>query len=425
MQDTAAPGAPTGVTSFFDQPGVQLEEIAIGPGVPLGIEVVSNAGVGIGGAYGAWGKPYDNAALPALVEDCQGRAMDDAERMNLAELGFVCRHHVPNMPKALQTELEVQVGARFLVEAAHANGWEPADVEGLLIGVTLPVVEDYTERIARAAGIPESALKVSVHKACDGSVAGLNLALNPGLPTSLGPASRLAEKLYGKRVLVGGIEGLSRALRSSRDIQAQQLFGSAAGVIGVIPGQTMKFLAGGMQEVYDQEGLLQVHMLYPHARSASADAPLIDVTRPGENHIRVAGFQHEPAAASETVVMAGPMGMVKLFVRSGVVAVRGVVQSYRQRMSDLGMPGKEITVTIAHHANLKINQLKDRYLQKEGINLRIPWLLSEFGNVSAASCMIAFLRALKQLQPGDNVLFDGFGAGTYYDVLAVELGAGV
>src|SRR5665811_1570496 len=97
----------------------------------------------------------------------------------------------------------------FLVEAAHANGWEPADVEGLLIGVTLPVVEDYTERIARAAGIPESALKVSVHKACDGSVAGLNLALNPGLPTSLGPASRLAEKLYGKRVLVGGIEGLS------------------------------------------------------------------------------------------------------------------------------------------------------------------------------------------------------------------------
>ncbi len=425
MHDSVASGPAASVTSFFERPGVRLEEIAVGPGVPLGVEVVANPGVGIGGAYGAWGKAYDNAALPGLVEDCQGRAMDDSEKMNLADLGFVSRHHVPDLPTGLQTELEVQVGARFLVEAAHANGWEPAEVDAVLIGVTLPVVPDYTERIAEAAGIPERALKVSVHKACDGSVAGLNLALNPNLPASLGPAALLAERLYGKRVLVGGIEGLSRAIRCSRDIQAQQLFGTAAGVIGLIPGKTMKFLAGGMQEVYDQEGLLQVHMLYPHARLAHADAPLIDVTRSGENHIRVAGFQHEPAAASETVVMAGPMGMVKLFVRSGVVAVRGVMQSYRQRMSELGMPGKDITVTIAHHANLKINQLKDRYLQKEGISLPIPWLLSEFGNVSAASCMIAFLRALQPLQPGDHVLFDGFGAGTYYDVLAVEMGAGV
>jgi 3-oxoacyl-[acyl-carrier-protein] synthase III len=52
----------------------------------------------------------------------------------------------------------------------------------------------------------------------------------------------------------------------------------------------------------------------------------------------------------------------------------------------------------------------------------MPWLLNEFGNVSAASNMIAFLRKLSSLNPGDNVLFDGFGAGTYYDVLAVEMG---
>src|SRR5512133_2124021 len=168
MQDTDAPDTAAATTSFFNRPGVQLEELRVGPGVPLGIEVVANAGVGIGGAYGTWGQAYDNVALPALVEDCQGRAMEDSERMNLAELGFVSRHHVPNLPDTLQAELEVQVGARFLTEAAHANGWEPAEVDGLLLGVTLPVVPDYTERIARAAGMRESALKVSVHKACDG-----------------------------------------------------------------------------------------------------------------------------------------------------------------------------------------------------------------------------------------------------------------
>ena len=91
-------------------------------------------------------------------------------------------------------------------------------------------------------------------------------------------------------------------------------------------------------------------------------------------------------------------------------------------MAQLAMPSKEIAVAIVHHANYKINQLKAKQLQKEGIAFPMPWLLSDFGNVSAASKMIAFLRKLPALAPGDHVLFDGFGAGTYYDVLAVEMG---
>jgi 3-oxoacyl-[acyl-carrier-protein] synthase III len=91
-------------------------------------------------------------------------------------------------------------------------------------------------------------------------------------------------------------------------------------------------------------------------------------------------------------------------------------------MAELDMPGKSIAVAVVHHANLKINQLKQKHLQREGINIPMPWVLSEFGNVSAASNMIAFLRQVSSMQPGDHILFDGFGAGTYYDALAVELG---
>ena len=69
-----------------------------------------------------------------------------------------------------------------------------------------------------------------------------------------------------------------------------------------------------------------------------------------------------------------------------------------------------------------INKLKEKQLAGLGIKFPMPWLLSEFGNVSAASNMIAFLRKLSELKPGDHVLIDGFGAGTYYDTLAVELG---
>jgi 3-oxoacyl-[acyl-carrier-protein] synthase III len=129
---------------------------------------------------------------------------------------------------------------------------------------------------------------------------------------------------------------------------------------------------------------------------------------------------HEPEGGVP-IAMAGPMGMVKLFVRSGVQVVSDVYQAYQSIMEKLGQPA-QIAVAIVHHANYKINKLKEKHLANLGIKFPMPWLLSEFGNVSAASNMIAFLRELPHLKPGQHVLFDGFGAGTYYDVLAVSLG---
>jgi 3-oxoacyl-[acyl-carrier-protein] synthase III len=421
MDQLSTAKEPEASASFFQRPGVQVESVPVGNGVPLGIESVSNAEVGIGGAYGTWGECFDNASLPAAIEERLGLPLGNGV-LNLSELGFLCRHHVPDLTEAEHVELEVQAGARFLREAAQASGWNPADVDAVLIGITVPAVPDYVERIAARAGIPESALKVTIHKACDGSVAGLNLALNPALSAgTAGPS--LAEELIGKKVLVGGIEGLSRVMWHTQDLQALQLFGNGAGVFGLIPGQTMQFLAGTSQEVYDEEGVLQVRMAYPHSGQRIQGQSLIEIAQTGAHSLRYAGLMHEPEGKTDAVVMAGPMGMVKLFVRNGVTAVRGAYAGYRNRMTQLSMPGKDIVVGIVHHANYKINQLKAKQLEKEGIRYPMPWLLSEFGNVSAASTMIAFLRKLRSLKPGDHVLFDGFGAGTYYDVVAVELGS--
>jgi len=418
--DTIEPAVDTS-PSFFDRPQVHIETIQVGHGVPAGIERISNPNIGVGGAYGTWGKCYSNATLPDLVLERSGEPLSSEETLNLAELGFLHRHHLGELSEEEHLELEVKVGAKFLSEAANACGWEPSEVQAVLIGSSGPVSNDYTERIAREAGIPDSALKVSIHKACDGSVAGLNLALNPNLPIYTENSINLAKELYGKKVLVGGIEGLSRFMGHTHDKNALQLFGNGAGVIGLIPGKTMKFLVGSSREVFDEEGVLQVHMYYPHSRHREGDQSLIEVSQVGPNHLRVAGMMHEPEN-DMPVVMAGPMGMVKLFVRSGVQVVRDVYEAYQKKMAELGMPGKEIAVAIVHHANLKINQLKEKHLQKEGIKIPMPWLIREFGNVSAASNMIVFLRKLSDLKPGDNILFDGFGAGTYYDVLAVEMG---
>lgn len=406
--------------SFFEQPGVQVDNIDVGGGVPFGIKHVSNAAIGLGGAYGSWGYPVDNASLPKFVADRIGGPVQDEFQMDLSPLGFDFRHHMVGLSREEYIELELQVGERYLRGALEACDWDPGDVDAVLIGMSAPVVEDYTEQIARRAGIRDHAQIVTIHKACDSSVGALQLALNPDLPYNKRLGVNLAEMLRGKKVLVGGIEGLSRFLSTSHDVHGLQLFGNGAGVIGVIPGETMRFLVGKSEEVYDDQGLLAVQMQYPHSRLQSLDGSLVDIVHSLPNSYRLAGMMHEPEDGGP-IEMAGLMGMVKLFVRNGVDVVRDVYQAYQEKLVELGMKEKEIRVAIAHHANLKINKLKATHLARAGITLNMPWLLSEFGNVSAASNMIAFLRQLPDLLGGDHVLFDGFGAGTYYDVLAVAL----
>lgn len=404
--------------SFYDRPNVEKSIIPIADGIPMGLEGVYNPELGIGGAYGSWGESFDNARLPSFVENRLGAPLSADDVLNLSELGFDYRQHIPDLDEKDHLELELQVGARLLDKAMQVCGWDPSEVEGVLIGMSGPVANDYVSQIADMAGIPNSALKVSVHKACDGSMGALHLALNPKLSTA--GQFNIAEHLRGKKVLVGGIEGLSRFTCGAKDKNALQLFGNGMGVIGVIPGGTMKFLTGKSYENYDSEGLLAVRMYYPHSRSAASDNSMVDVVQEDSNHIRVAGLMNEPKNG-DSIEMAGLMGMVKLFVRSGVQVVEDVYHDYQALMDRFGQSGKSITMGIVHHANYKINALKAKHLSKLGIEFPMPWLLYDFGNVSAASNMIAFLRKLPEIKLGDHILFDGFGAGTYYDVMAVAM----
>ena len=405
-------------SSFYERPNVEKSVIPVGSGVQLGLEGVYNPRLGIGGAYGSWGECYSNASLPSFLAERNGSSFEAGDILNLSELGFHFRQHVPNLNQAESLQLELEAGTRLLKKTLEVCGWKASEVEGVLIGMTGPISLDYIREISRMAGIPDSALKVSVHKACDGSMGALHLALNPSLSQPGG--LNIAERLRGKKALVGGIEGLSRIMCGTSDKNALQLFGNGMGAIGVIPGETMRFLVGKSFEAYDEEGLLAVKMQYPHS-GPKTEASLLDFTGDVENELRVAGLMNEPKNG-EAVEMAGLMGMVKLFVRNGVQVVEDVYREYQSLMERMGESGKSITMGIVHHANYMINALKARHLSKLGIEFPMPWLLSDFGNVSAASNMIAFLRKLPEINLGDHILFDGFGAGTYYDVMAVSMG---
>ena len=43
-----------------------------------------------------------------------GAPLNDTDKMNLAELGFVSRHHIQDLSDAEHLELELEVGSRLL-----------------------------------------------------------------------------------------------------------------------------------------------------------------------------------------------------------------------------------------------------------------------------------------------------------------------
>src|SRR3972149_583536 len=103
----------------------------------------------------------------------------------------------------------------------------------------------------------------------------------------------------------------------------------------------MKFLVGRTHEVFDEEGVLEVRMYYPHSRQRVANQSMIEVTQAGANHIRVAGLMHEPADEAP-VVMAGMMGMVHPDAVRGVREDAGAPRRFAGEVLRARVPGKTI-----------------------------------------------------------------------------------
>ena len=114
----------------------------------------------------------------------------------------------------------------------------------------------------------------------------------------------------------------------------------------------MQLLASKSHENYDEEGVLQVKMVYPYTRHNTVQHSMLEVSTVNANRIRVAGKMHTHQN-NEPIIMAELVGMVKLFVRTGVEVVKDVYQDYQQRITEMGMLEKTLAVGIVHHANFE------------------------------------------------------------------------
>ena len=390
------------------------EILPIGEGIPYYPErVVGDKERGLGGVYAGWGQRVTNEELPGYVGDFLGRNLEPSEILELDSKGFTSRHLTLHLPHEEAAQAELMVGERAIKGTIEANGWYPDEIDALVIGITSPLSSDFTVEMARRAGIPESALKISVHTACDSSMRGLSWV-------------EQNEKLKGKKVLLGAVENLSRGLAGggivepTKDTQALQLFGNGVGFIGIVPEVSLRpiVIRQGGEDMYDKEGALQVAVNY----SLLGSSQIEERQYPG-NHTVIAGRMPKPVDGT-SVKMADNRGMLTLFGHNTADLTYEVLVETRDKLGLSGDPNEWFQWVVMHNANFKISRSQSARLErvyKLPLDLTPYFVLSDFGNVSAASPMISWLRQSNKMTQGTRGLFVGYGAGGYYDVISAQV----
>jgi len=353
------------------------------------------------GATARWGQKYKEEEIEAII----ARVFSE-ESMDFGDTEFSEIYRVPEDYSPEQAFKEEMMMVKKLVDSTlKLNDWKPEQVDALYFGGSPLILPDYGSAIAQATGLTHLNPKTDIfnyYLACNAGGRALKDALiNPNL--------------QGKNVLVIAVEGLTRQAegfdKQKSDYLSMRVFSDGAAAVGVVPGKTLTHLLGEFMAVEDKKGALAAigawrDFLDPIGK-------LIQVV----DNITMIRLPTPPDG--KKISMQG-WGTTKLFLRNVPPVIKKVYEQHREQY-----PEKEIKIIVAHHPSFGVNELIKRKLKKMGIETRMPWVVND-GNSSGATTLIAFVRLMEELNPGDHILVASFGAGISIDVFVAKVGgAGV
>lgn len=358
--------------------------------------------IGVGGAYGAWGVQVLNEDVPHFFEQTVGRPLQKIiDPVDLREsYGFHSRFVLPDFEYQEHLETEISFAVALARHTAEASGVDISEVAAFALGSAAPVEKDFTVEVAREAGIPEKAKKMSSHYACASSIDSLLRVLND-------------PDLQGKPVIIGGFEGLGRYVHESNDDNANQLFGNGAGMRLVTPGVTAKLLAYHSSDIGDPDGTMSLAMTYPHSGESLVEESYDE----DANHYRYAGYMPQPDDGSITNIRS-PSGMMRLLLPHTVESIQLATESFLATGGSI----EDVSVFSIHHSNRRIVQMVNRQLGRKVPGIEFPWILTEYANVSSATNIIASLMQLGQLRNGGVEVSSAAGIGGFFRTAYVQYG---
>jgi len=306
-----------------------------------------------------------NDELAQMVDTSDGwiRARTGIERRHLAG------------PQETTSQMAVEA-ARHALQVADAD---PRDIDLIIVGTA---TSDHL--FPSTACLVQDALGATRAGAFD-----LNAGCS-GFVYALAMGHQAIASGEHQLVLVIGAETMSR-VTDWRDRGTCILFGDGAGAVLLRASQGP---AGVLSTLLGSDGSGADLLMIPAGGSAMpASHQTVDE---GQHYLRMKGRQ------------------VFRF------ATRVMPQATTQVARKAGLKVKDIDLIIPHQANLRIISAASKRLKVPLDRFAIS--LQEYGNTSAASVPIALCEAIDagRINPGDNIVMVGFGAGLTWAALALK-----
>jgi len=273
-----------------------------------------------------------------------------------------------------------RVTSDLCVDAARAAcaqaGIAPSEIDCIIVGTVTPdmPMPATAVYVQQKLGAKPGGAAFDLSAACAGFIYGL------------GVGDALVKNRAFKRVLVVGVEVLSRVLDWT-DRNTCVLFGDAAGAVIIGPAET--------RPGERPRGVLSTHM---YADGVGTEMLYI----PG-------GGSKNPTTAA---TVAANLHTVKMQGKAVFAhAVRNISAACEAALAANGMTPGDVDLVVAHQANLRI---VEAVAQRVGLPMEKFFLnIERYGNTSSASIPVALAEAVRagRVKPGMTLLFCALGAG--------------
>lgn len=353
------------------------------------IETADHTSLEMAGSVVGWGQRWSADELKARIKETypSGQEMDDP--------GFNTFYLTPEgLPHSAAVEDEHEAVQVAIHETLDILNWKPADIDAIFVGSGSPTVPNYARKVAELCGFSNITVAHNVYAACNSGADAFARSL----------------ELQGKKVVVAGIEGMTR-LGSFDPAQVDNIsravFSNGIAVWAGIPGESISLVPGMTTRFHqeDTDGHLAAVMTYrmPYGSFFVDDGEVTAVRLP------------EPPDGAK-IKMNGR--------RTAIMFLRAVRERYPEyyRMYESMFGTGMLDFGIMHKASIKVWQGITEWLPTQQIPLRFIDAVRD-GNASAANTMKAFVRLLPNMQENRHYPVISFGAGISGTLAVVQPGS--